>query len=371
MMSSKFNRRKFLKRSATVSASVIGLGLSGMSSGHTSLEAENIQGRLHEQKGTQRLSIDRLKKWESLKYGMFIHYGMSTFTGKELHSGENPSTDYAPGSLDVDQWVQVIRDAGMKYAVLVAKHVSGHCLWPSKYTDYHVGTSAEKTDVVEAFVKACGKYGILPGLYYCSWDNHHLYGSVTPSMVKVKGKAFTTQEYRDFQLQQVEELLTQYGRIEEVWIDIPGLLRQEGRQVQYDQITALQPDAVIMLNNGISDGRHLRQDYSWPTDLMAIERYLPFSNRGYKPWFMIKENNGNEKAYYIPGEVCDPIGYEWFYDRDDQLRSDQELLGMRLITESRGANLLLDVPPDTRGLIPKQTIAALMRLERNYSKFGI
>ena len=92
MMSSKFNRRKFLKRSATVSASVIGLGLSGMSSGHTSLEAENIQGRLHEQKGTQRLSIDRLKKWESLKYGMFIHYGMSTFTGKELHSGENPST---------------------------------------------------------------------------------------------------------------------------------------------------------------------------------------------------------------------------------------------------------------------------------------
>src|SRR5438093_1302814 len=81
------------------------------------------------------------RRWESLGYGMFIHFGMSTFVGKELPGGQDPSSTYAPDKLDVDQWVQVARDAGMKYAVLTAKHVAGHCLWPSKFTDYDVETS--------------------------------------------------------------------------------------------------------------------------------------------------------------------------------------------------------------------------------------
>src|SRR4051812_43295333 len=112
-------------------------------------------------KGSQRLSIDALRKWEVLGYGMFIHFGMSTFVGQELPSGNEPSSTYAPTQLDVDQWVQVARDAGMKYAVLTAKHVAGHCLWPSKFTDYDVETSASKTDVVGEFVRACEKHGLL------------------------------------------------------------------------------------------------------------------------------------------------------------------------------------------------------------------
>src|SRR3954454_25381 len=133
------------------------------------------------QKEAQRLSLDALRKWESLGYGMFIHFGMSTFVGKELPSGQEDSSVYAPDKLDVDQWIQVARDAGMKYAVLTAKHVAGHCLWPTKYTDYHVGNSGNKTDVVEAFVIACRSKGVLPGLYYCAWDNHNLFGSGTPT----------------------------------------------------------------------------------------------------------------------------------------------------------------------------------------------
>jgi alpha-L-fucosidase len=178
---------------------------------------------------------------------------------------------------------------------------------------------------------------------------------------------YTTQKYRDFQLSQVEELLTNYGKIMEMWIDIPGTLGQEGKQIQYDQIAALQPDTVIMLNNGIGDGTELKYNYTWPTDLMAIERFLPDS-RGHNPWFQIPVSKKESQMVYIPGEVCDPIGYEWFYEKDDQLRTDAELLGIRLITESRGANLLLDVPPDTRGLIPEETVAALMRLEENYAR---
>ncbi len=78
------------------------------------------------ERGAQRLSLEQLQKWEALKYGMFIHYGMSTFDGDELSKGDLPSTAYAPDKLDVDQWVSVARDAGMKYAVLTTKHVAGH-----------------------------------------------------------------------------------------------------------------------------------------------------------------------------------------------------------------------------------------------------
>lgn len=282
---------------------------------------------------------------------MFIHFGMSTYDGEELSNGDLPASAYGPDQLDVDQWIQVAAQAGMKYAVLTAKHVSGFCLWPTEHTDYHVGHSGNKTDVVEAFVRACERHGIIPGLYYCSWDNHHRFGSETPTTTSW-GRAFTTHAYRDFQLKQIEELLTRYGPIGEVWIDIPIVLGYEGRRVQYDQIAGLQPDAVIMMNHGLTNGDCLKLDQAWPTDLMAIERFLPTSHYGYNPWFRL---NGladqPTQDIYLPGEVCDPIGHEWFDDPDDRPRSARELLGMRLICEARGTNLLLNVPPDKYGRI--------------------
>jgi alpha-L-fucosidase len=314
--------------------------------------------------GAQRLSLDALRRWESLGYGMFIHFGMSTFVGNELPGGNDPSRLYAPDKLDVDQWVQVARDAGMKYAVLTTKHVAGHCLWPSEYTDYDVETSGNTTDVVGEFVKACEKRGVMAGFYYCSWDNHHRFGSETPSDMKF-GDASTTQEYRDFQLEQVEELLTTYKPVGEVWIDIPGVLGEAGRKAQYEQVAWLAPDVVIMMNQGFGDGSEVKTSYAWPTDLMSIERWLPSSNRGYQPWQTV-----SGKAYYIPGEVCDPIGYEWFYVDADVPRSDAELLGMRLICQARRVNFLLDVPPDKTGRIPQRSVDALMRLRKNVARLG-
>lgn len=317
-----------------------------------------------DQKGSQRLSLESLQKWEALQYGMFIHFGMSTYDGQELSPGNKPSTFYNPVQLDVNQWVSVARDAGMKYAVLTAKHVSGHCLWPSKHTDYHVGTSSNKTDVVEAFVKACDEKGIIPGLYYCSWDNHHLFGSKTPSMINW-GEAFTTSAYRDFQTAQIEELLTQYGKIGEVWVDIPSVLPRDYRHELYNQIASLQPETVIMMNNGVGDGSDYPVKKAWPADIIAIERFLPNSLTGHEKWREIEGKN-----YYMPGEVCDPIGKDWFYKDEDQPRSDAELLGMYLISVSRGTNLLLDVGPDQRGLMPQRYIDSLMRLAKNLGALG-
>jgi len=301
---------------------------------------------------------------------MFIHFGMSTFDGDEFSKGDKPSTLYAPDKLDVNQWISVARDAGMKYAVLTTKHVAGHCLWPSKHNDYHVGTSGKKTDVVEAFVRACEDRGIMPGFYYCSWDNHNRFGSITPSFTSWSS-ASTTEEYREFQLKQIEELLTQYGKIGEVWIDIPGLLGRDGRRKQYEQVAGLQPDAVIMMNAGFTHGEKLDTDYAWPTDILAIERGLPCAptkKYGYSPWFRIGDSDSDQKDYYIPGEVCDTIGWRWFHTDNDPPRSEQELLGMYLVTINRGANFLLDVPPDRHGQIQPMYVEALMRLQENLER---
>ena len=308
--------------------------------------------------GAQRLSLAKLKDWERLGYGMFIHFGMSTFVGNELPDGKQPAATYNPEKLDVGQWIGIARDAGMKYAVLTAKHVAGHCLWPSRHTDYTVANSGNQTDVVAAFVKACERSGVLPGLYYCSWDNHNLFGSLTPSFRKKSERAYTTSLYQDFQTAQITELLTNYGPIREMWIDIPGVLGRGYRTFLYRHVAALQPECVIMMNSGISDGSKYNVDYAWPSDLIAIERKLPPAS-GHEGW---REIEG--QRYYLPGEVCDPIGKNWFYVEGDNPRPDEALSELLAETRRRGANLLLDVPPDKRGLLPGAHRAALMRLRR-------
>lgn len=322
--------------------------------------------------GSQRLPVERLRQWEALRYGMFIHFGMSTFVGEELPDGTAPASAYAPRDLDVDQWVSVARDAGMRYAVLTAKHVAGHCLWPSKHTDYSVAKSEVPLDVCEAFVDACAKRGVLPGFYYCSWDNHHKFGSQTPSDLGWSEAMnrfprpgedvapYTSSLYQTFQTAQLQELLTQYGELAEVWVDIPGVLGRGYRTYLYERIGEWQPNAVVMMNSGIGDGsvEDYNVDYAWPSDLIAIERRLP-PETGHAPW---REIEG--AWYYMPGELCDPIGEEWFFVDGDAPRSDETLLNLYRVSQERGVNFLLNVPPDRRGQIPSMHIEALMRLRK-------
>ena len=311
------------------------------------------------ERGSQRLSLAQLQAWEALQYGMFIHYGMSTYVANELPDGKAAPAVYAPDRLDVGQWISVARDAGMKYAVLTAKHVAGHCLWPTKHTDYSVVNSTDTTDLVEAFDTACRDKGVLPGFYYCSWDNHNRFGSKTPSDPREGGPPYTTSVYQTFQTAQVTELLTQYGPIAETWIDIPGVLGRGYRTFLYNYVAQLQPETVIMMNSGISSGEEYNVDYAWPSDLIAIERRLP-PETSHQKWRTIE---GAE--YYMPGEVCDPIGKNWFYVEGDQPRPDDELAGQFEACRARGVNFLLDVPPDKHGVIPDETVQALNRLRKN------
>lgn len=341
-------------------------------------------------RGNQRLGLEQLQTWERLGYGMFIHFGMSTYVdlaGKVFFKpdGSDPASCYNPDKLDVDQWVSVARDAGMTYAVLTAKHISGFCLWPSKHTAYSVAHGGNTTDVVEVFVTACRKRGVLPGLYYSSYDNHHRFGSRTRSDFPSKQAYFdlaakrlpfgstrpggsdegrmiyTTSLYQAFQSEQIRELLTQYGKLVEVWIDHPDALGRGYRTHLYDEMARLQPEIVVMMNNGTPSSEEYDVDYAWPSDLIAMEQGEVSDNK-YRKWRHIEGAD-----YYIPGEVCDsiaPIRQDWFWLPDDGPRPMDELERQFRWCRDGGANYLLNVPPNRQGVIPADFVAALQELRK-------
>ena len=359
------SRRGFMQLAVAGAAGTAGLnGARALAAAETQKPGEKpsaIPGDF--EAGAQRLSVSKLREWEDLKYGMFIHFGMGTYVQGKIHldipDGNTPISTYNPDKLDVDSWVQIGRDAGMKYAVLTAKHVCGHALWPSRFSDYTVAQSPNTTDVVAAFVKACEQHGLRAGLYYDSYDNHNRFGQVNvspageyPWQEKALKTTYTTSLYQDFQTAQVTELLSRYGPIHEVWIDIPQLLGRGYRTYLYETIAKMQPNAAIMMNSG-------KLETAWPTDLRTYERGLP-PESGHVGW-----NEIEGKRYYVPGEYCNPIAKNWFYVEGDNPRPDEELLKLLTETRKRGVNFLLDVPPDKHGLIPKESQAALMRLRKN------
>lgn len=359
----------------------IGLGAVGLT---TAAAAEDKGASAEDEtpRGQQRLTFEQCRKWESLGYGMFIHFGMNTFECDANYGGKAPASTYNPDALDVDQWVSVARDAGMKYVVLTAKHVAGHCLWPSRHTDYTVAQSGNKTDVVAAFVKACEKRGVMPGFYYCSWDSHNRFGgknyadpgyengipsyrqynfrdpSAKPLPPDVQ-MPFTTSIYQSFQTAQIRELIADYGPFGEVWIDMPAILGMGYRTFLYDEIARLQPQAVIMMNSGVDNGERYDFESCWPSDLIAMERNLP-PESGHRKWRTI-----DGKQYCLPGETCDTIGKEWFFVEGDGPRADDVLAGLLQGARQRGVNLLLNVPPNKHGVLPDEHVKALMRLRKN------
>ena len=327
---------------------------------------------------TERTEV--IAQWEALRYGMFICYGLGTFVEEQYgETWDAPISAYNPTDLDVDQWMRVAKDAGMKYAVLVTRHCSGHCLWPSKFTDRTVAGSGETSDVVQLYVDACRKYGIAPGLYYMlGWDTYHQ-------------KRMDYDEYEEFLKNQLTELLTNYGPIVELWLDTPAGVGTGGQarlQSIYAHCKKLQPDCLVLLNQGGNAGEYPGVESErwlgwlsyakqlpgsimlWPFDIVNSEATFPPAY-GHIPWMTV-----NEKKHYIPMEYCETIlacaGDEalappqgsWFYFDNARIRSAAYLKKQYDAITGRGANLLLNVPPDKTGRIPDNQVELLMRLKK-------
>jgi len=301
----------------------------------------------------------RQQAWHELETYGFLHFTVNTFTDREWGIGDEDPAIFNPTDFSADQIVTSAKAGGLKQLILTCKHHDGFCLWPSRYTKHTVAKSPYKDgkgDIVGEIAAACSHHGLKFGVYVSPWDrNNPEYGR--PDYVRV---------YHG----QLRELLTQYGKLHEVWFD--GANGGDGyyggaREVrkidattyyQWDVIRAmvrkLQPDAVMFADAhmdvrwvGNEDG--IAGDPCWPT--MDSQPYTP--ERG---------NSGVRGGeLWNPAEVDVSIRPGWFWhpDENDQVRSPAKLMRLYFESAGRGANLLLNVPPDRRGQIFEADALAL------------
>ncbi len=321
---------------------------------------------------------ERQLKWHEMEFYGFLHFTVNTFTDKEWGYGDEDPAIFNPVDFDADQIVSTARDAGMKGLILTCKHHDGFCLWPSKYTEHSVKNSPWKDgkgDVVREISDACKEYGLKFGVYLSPWDRNH--------------KDYGTPEYIEYYRNQMKELLTEYGPVYEVWFDganggtgYYGGAKEErkiDRSTYYDWdstwkiVRKLQPDACMFSDVGpdvrwIGNERGIANDTCWAT-------LTPEGIDGRKPGPGSSNYRKNTKGirngkYWIPGECDVSIRPGWFYHKsqDSMVRSPENLVDLFFKSIGRGANFLLNLPPDKRGLIHENDVKSLKEFKKTIDR---
>lgn len=315
----------------------------------------------------------RQLRWQQLELTAFFHFGVNTFTNREWGTGKEDPKIFNPAKLDADQWVRVTKDAGFKQVILTAKHHDGFCLWPTKTTSHSVKSSPWKEgngDVVKAVAEACKKYNIGFGVYLSPWDmNASMYG---------------TDGYNDFFIEQLTELLTQYGKIDEVWFDGANGEGPNGKKQVYDfnrwyaHIRKLQPWATIAVMGpdvrwvGTETGYGRETEWSvLPADNLDQSGISANSQKeiNIKPSGFLKGEDIGGRAnlkeakglVWYPAETDVSIRSGWFYHpaEDSKVKTPEKLLDIYYHSVGKNGVLLLNIPPDKDGLISESDISSL------------
>ena len=304
------------------------------------------------------LPSERQLAWHEREYYAFVHFNMNTFTDMEWgHGTEHPDT-FRPSELDCRQWARVCRDAGMRGIILTAKHHDGFCLWPSAFSEHtvaHCAWRGGKGDVVRELADACREYGLFLGLYLSPWDrNHPAYGDSPAYNAVFRG--------------QLEEILTGYGDVAEVWFDGACGEGPNGKRQEYDWpsfvavVREHQPGAVIFSDAGpdvrwVGNERGYGGETNWC--LLRRDEFEPGTPRS------DELTEGHEDGtHWVPAECNTSIRPSWYYhpEEDERVKSVEELLDIWHASIGRGGNLLLNLPVDRRGLVHENDVAALMEL---------
>lgn len=298
-------------------------------------------------------------------YGMFIHFGINTFSGDEWSDGTISVDSYNPTHLDCDQWVRVARDAGFRYVLLVTKHHDGFCLWDSKYTDYDVASSPVKTDVVKAVSDACRKYGIQFGIYYSLWDRHEpSYRNEDP------------EKYVDYMIKQLQELFSNYGPICELWFDggWDRAVKNWNLPRVYTAIKKIQPNCAIGINHTVV-GQEGSRKFILP-DSMTVDNkyYLQYFPTDFRLWdpkiahrYDKKQYLYAGKSYYLPFEhtVCISKEWNWFQKKTPKpVRCLDELEEIFYWCTSNNNTLVVNIAPDQSGRIRENEANQIIQLNQ-------
>lgn len=297
--------------------------------------------------------------WQKLELMAFFHFTVNTFTGQEWGDGTEDPRVFNPTQLDPSQWLCIARNAGIKLAILTAKHHDGFCLWPSRYTEHSVKRSPYKNghgDVVREFVEACRAFDVKVGLYLSPWDRHEpTYGS---------------DAYNDYFIHQLTELLTGYGPIAEVWFDGACGEGPNGKRQVYDWeryyrvIRSLQPDAVIAINGPdvrwVGNENGVAREDEWSVVPASFDD-ASAPDLGSRARILEAE-----RLVWYPAECDVSIRPGWFYHafQDEYVKTPEMLVDLYFESVGRNAALLLNLPPDPRGLIHEKDVQHLDGMRR-------
>jgi alpha-L-fucosidase len=321
------------------------------------------------QKLLQPVPTPQQLQWHNMEFYFFIHFGPNTFTDKEWGHGDEPEDLFNPTAMDCRQWCRIAKQSGAKGIIITAKHHDGFCLWPSKYSTHTVRESKwqqGKGDVLRDLSKACKEYGLKFGVYISPWDrNHPKYG---------------TPEYNDVYVNTMKEIFANYGPLFELWWDGANGEGPNGKKQVYDfarfekTIKKIAPKTVVF-----SDiGPNIRwvgneQGFAGQTNWNMLDT-AGFGRGATAPETTVL-NTGNEYGKnWIPAECDVSIRPGWFYHKgeDGKVKTPEQLFNLYLKSVGRGANLLLNIPPDRRGLIHENDSAALIGFkqlrETNFGK---
>ncbi|MBO5649202.1 MAG: alpha-L-fucosidase [Clostridia bacterium] len=314
---------------------------------------------------------------EKMEFYAFAHFTVNTFTDREWGDGTEPESAFNPTELDADQWVEALKAAGITGLILTCKHHDGFCLWPSKYTEHSVKNSPYKNgqgDVVREVSEACARGGIRFGVYLSPWDrNCQVYGQGEP--------------YDDYFCNQLTELLTQYGDLFTVWFDGACGEGPNGKKQVYDWeryyalIRRLQPDAAISITGpdirwcGNEAGDTRESEWSvLPRTVRLEEEVAENSQTSDNAAFREKKLRDEDRDLgsreilrkateltWRPSETDTSIRPGWFYHswEDDKVRSVETLIDIWYRTVGGNSTLLLNIPPDRRGLFHEVDVARL------------
>lgn len=286
--------------------------------------------------------------WE---IGIFFHFGIRSFEEGENYWKKDltPLEVFNPTELDCEQWIRTISEAGAKYAILTVKHHDGFANWPTAYSDYSVANTPWKDgkgDVVREFTDACRKYNVKIGLYY--------------SPAQVGYTEMSGKEYDDYFINQITEILTNYGKIDYIWFDGCG---SEHHTYDKDRIVkcirTLQPEIMIF---SMWD-----PDTRWVANEEGIAPIgIKYEVAKQNTSINLQEEEWLDEPRFLPYECdCKMSRYNWFYSDTDEphLRSAENIMGLYDYSVGRGGNLLMNIAPDRRGLLPDTAV-------KNFKEFG-
>jgi alpha-L-fucosidase len=307
---------------------------------------------------------EALQQWMDMRFGMFIHWGPVTLRGTEIGWSRGPQVpieeydnlykEFNPVLFDAVRWVQIAKEAGMKYLIITTKHHDGFCLWDSKQTDYDISSTPYGKDIIRQLSDECAKQGILFGTYYSILDWRHPDYATRYGGDRRPVEESDMSRYIPYLHSQVEELITEYGT-NILWFDgqwEDSWTHEEGMKL-YRHCRDLRND--ILINNRVDKGRFAgadRRESIYAGDFGTPEQKIGEFNLEY-PW-----------------ESCITICKQWAWKPNDSLKSRKECIQTLALTAGGNGNLLLNVGPMMDGRIEQRQIDRLKEIGEWLNTYG-